>query len=114
MFQTPFSARACSEPLEALRHARTADLIVIDLSHARFDGLRLAARIRSDAETRQTPILGIVESDDRAAMVRALDLGVTDVILRPVDPGELRSARPHPGAPQSLCRRLARPVGRKS
>ncbi len=91
MFQTPFSARACSEPLEALRHARTADLIVIDLSHARFDGLRLAARIRSDAETRQTPILGIVESDDRAAMVRALDLGVTDVILRPVDPGELEA-----------------------
>jgi two-component system cell cycle response regulator len=91
MFRTPFSARACSEPLEALRHARTADLIVIDLTHARFDGLRLAARIRSDAATRQTPILGIVESDDRAAMVRALDLGVTDVILRPVDPGELEA-----------------------
>lgn len=91
MFAAPFSARACSEPLDALRQARTADLIVIDLSHARFDGLRLAARIRSDAETRQTPILGIVESDDRAAMVRALDLGVTDVILRPVDPGELQA-----------------------
>ncbi len=91
MFAAPFRAKACSEPLNALRHARAADLVVIDLTHARFDGLRLAARIRSDADTRQVPILGIVESDDRAAMVRALDLGVTDVILRPVDPGELQA-----------------------
>ena len=91
MFEAPFRAKACSEPLNALRHARASDLVVIDLTHARFDGLRLAARIRSDADTRQTPILGIVESDDRAAMVRALDLGVTDVILRPVDPGELQA-----------------------
>ena len=91
MFEAPFRARLTSEPLDTLRQARTADLVVIDLTTARFDGLRLAARIRSDAETRQTPILGIVNSDDRASMVRALDLGVTDVILRPLDPGEMQA-----------------------
>jgi two-component system cell cycle response regulator len=91
MFEPPLSASVAMEPLETLRRARTADLVVIDLTAARFDGLRLAARIRSDADTRQIPILGIVESDDRAAMVRALDLGVTDVILRPLDPGEMQA-----------------------
>lgn len=89
MIPQPFSVEVCWEPLQALRSARTADLFIIDLTSPRFDGLRLAARTRSDAETRQLPILGIVDSDDRAAMVRALDLGVTDVISRPVDPGEL-------------------------
>lgn len=89
MLPAPLVVEACWEPLEALRKAREADLFIIDLSSPRFDGLRLAARTRSDAETRQLPILGIVEADDRAAMVRALDLGVTDVIARPVDPGEL-------------------------
>ncbi len=91
MYDGPFRAKAFADPINAMRHARTADLVVIDLTHARFDGLRLAARIRSDADTRQVPILGIVESDNRASMVRALDLGVTDVILRPVDPGELQA-----------------------
>jgi two-component system cell cycle response regulator len=89
MLPAPFDAVACWEPLEALRTAREADLLIIDLTSPRFDGLRLAARARSDAETRQLPILAIVENDDRAGMVRALDLGVTDVIFRPVDPGEL-------------------------
>ena len=92
MLPEPFAGQPCWEPLEALREARSADLLIIDLTSPRFDGLRLAARIRSDVETRQLPILGIVETDDRASMVRALDLGVTDVIARPVDPGEL-SAR---------------------
>lgn len=91
MFDAPLHASLATEPLDTLRRARAADLVVIDLTAARFDGLRLAARIRSDAETRQTPILGIVDSDDRAAMVRALDLGVTDVILRPLDPGEMQA-----------------------
>ena len=89
MLPAPFEAQPCWEPLEALRQAREADLLIIDLTSPRFDGLRLAARARSDAQTRQLPILGVVEGDDRTGMVRALDLGVNDVIARPVDPGEL-------------------------
>ena len=89
MLPAPFAVSACADPLDTLRQARGADLLIIDLTSPRFDGLRLAARARSDAETRQLPILGVVEGDDRSGMVRALDLGVTDVIARPVDPGEL-------------------------
>lgn len=88
----PFQAAAHHEPLELLRAAAHADLVVIDLSSPRFDGLRLCARVRSDAATRQLPILAVVDGEDRATMVRALDLGVNDVIFRPIDSGEL-SAR---------------------
>jgi len=80
------------DPRQAIACAEAADLIIVDLSSPQFDGLRLCARIRSDAATRQIPILGIVDELDKRSMVRALDLGVNDVITRPVDPGEL-SAR---------------------
>lgn len=89
MLSAPFDAAPCWDPIEAVHGARAADLLIIDLTSPRFDGLRLSARVRSDVETRQLPILAIVENEDRAGMVRALDLGVTDVISRPVDPGEL-------------------------
>ncbi|MFW5661917.1 MAG: response regulator, partial [Oceanicaulis sp.] len=66
----PFVALPHHEPLEALRAAPHADLVIVDLSSPRFDGLRLCARVRSDAATRQLPILAVVDGEDRAAMVR--------------------------------------------
>mgnify|MGYP002621448621 FL=1 len=66
-----------------------AELVLIDLATARFDALRVCARIRSDVVTRNTPIICVVDADTPQDMVRALDLGVSDVVNRPVDPGEL-------------------------
>jgi len=85
----PFVARAVADPREAAHLAASYDLMIVDVSSPRFDGLRLCARVRSDAATRQLPILAVVEADDRRTMVRALDLGVNDVIARPIDAGEL-------------------------
>ena len=85
-------AHGYGDPRIAISQARHADLVIVDLSSPRFEGLRLCARIRSDVETRQVPLLGVVDEMDKRTMVRALDLGVNDVISRPLDPGEL-SAR---------------------
>ncbi|WP_019962163.1 PleD family two-component system response regulator [Woodsholea maritima] len=67
------------------------DLLVVDLTTPKFDGLRLCARVRSETATRQLPILAIVDGDDSGQMVRALDLGVSDVVTRPVDGSELNA-----------------------
>lgn len=85
----PFIVSALADPREAARLAEGHDLLIVDVSSPSFDGLRLCARVRSDAATRQLPILAVVEADDRRTMVRALDLGVNDVIARPIDGGEL-------------------------
>ncbi|WP_440957238.1 PleD family two-component system response regulator [Oceanicaulis sp. LC35] len=82
-------AHGYGDPKIAISQARHADLVIVDLSSPRFDGLRLCARIRSDVDTRQVPLLGVVDEMDKRTMVRALDLGVNDVISRPLDPGEL-------------------------
>ena len=75
---------------QALPAARgRADLLVINAASRDHDALRLAAQIRSDEATRHLPIIAIVEAADRARMVKALEIGVNDVLTRPVDPEEL-------------------------
>ncbi|WP_323761411.1 PleD family two-component system response regulator [Maricaulis sp.] len=79
-----------NDPATAIAAVRDdADLLIVDLTATDFDGLRLCARIRSDAATRQLPILAVVRPGDVKHAVRALDLGVNDIIQRPVDAGEL-------------------------
>lgn len=67
------------------------DLIVVALTARSFDGKRIIARMRSSAATRHLPILAVVEGHDRAAIVKALELGAHDIIARPVDEDEIRA-----------------------
>jgi two-component system cell cycle response regulator len=110
MLPSGVGAQVFGDPRAAVMAASGADLVIVDLSVPRFDGLRLCARIRSEAATRQVPILGIVDDADRRTMVRALDLGVNDVICRPLDPGEL-SARTNTQLRRKLRRCAARASG---
>lgn len=78
-------------PEEMLDLASTGayDLLIVSLTLQEADGLRLCSQLRSAEATRQTPILAIVEEGDTPRLVRALDMGVNDYLLRPVDRNEL-------------------------
>jgi two-component system cell cycle response regulator len=78
------------DPREAAAklNEKSFDLLVINLVARGFDGLRLCARIRSSETGRAMPILALVDPDNREKIVRALDVGVNDVLLRPVDANE--------------------------
>ncbi|WP_439814751.1 PleD family two-component system response regulator [Zavarzinia sp. CC-PAN008] len=65
------------------------DLVVVSLSLKEHDGLRLCSQMRSSDATRNTPILVLVEDGDSKRLVRALDLGVNDYLIRPIDRNEL-------------------------
>jgi two-component system cell cycle response regulator len=68
------------------------DLMIVSLSNEKLDGLRLCAYFRSLESTRDLPILVIAEPDDEKRAVRALDLGASDIVIKPIDSEEL-SAR---------------------
>lgn len=68
------------------------DLVIVNAAAKTFDGLRFTAALRSEDRSRQLPVLAMVDPDDRGRMVKALEIGVNDILLRPVDPQEL-SAR---------------------
>ena len=78
-------------PAEALFHAAESnyDLLIVSLSLENFDGLRLCSQARSLERTRQVPILAIADADNNARLLRGLEIGVNDYLLRPVDKNEL-------------------------
>jgi len=67
------------------------DLIIISLDLLEHDGLRLCSQLRSYENTRQVPILIVVDPEDNARLMRALDMGVNDYLHRPVDRMELQA-----------------------
>src|SRR5437764_3045347 len=76
---------------EALVSARGGDfdLIVVSLGIRGFDGLRLCSHLRSLAEISNTTILVLVSEGENRKLAQALDMGVNDYLMRPVDRNEL-------------------------
>jgi two-component system cell cycle response regulator len=65
------------------------DLIIVSLSLRDADGLRLCSQVRSLDRARHLPLLIIVEPGDDAPLLKGLDMGVNDYVVRPIDPNEL-------------------------
>ncbi len=64
---------------------KTLDLIIVSLSMTKADGLRICSKLRSYEETRHVPILVMVDDGNTKMLVRALEMGVNDYVVRPVD-----------------------------
>ncbi|MES2906258.1 MAG: PleD family two-component system response regulator [Pseudomonadota bacterium] len=80
-----------TNPQEGLLRASEGvhDLIIVNLGLKDFDGLRLCSQIRSVERLRHLPILIIVEPDEQARLMRGLEMGVNDYLVRPIDRNEL-------------------------
>jgi two-component system cell cycle response regulator len=78
-------------PGEALFKLADADheLVIVSTSLVDHDALRLCSQIRSLERTRMLPILLLADPEEDARLFRALDLGVNDYIVRPIDRNEL-------------------------
>jgi len=80
-----------ADPNQAVFHAADGnyDLLIVSLGLENFDALRLCSQVRSLDRTRNLPILAITEPDNSARMVRGLEIGVNDFLIRPIDKNEL-------------------------
>ncbi len=65
------------------------ELAIVSMSLSDFDPLRACSQMRTLEQARGLPILLIAEDADRPRVVRGLDLGVNDFIMRPVERNEL-------------------------
>ncbi len=65
------------------------DIIVVSLDLAEDKAVALCARLRQSELTRFTPIIVLAEPGEQQRVARALELGVNDYLLRPVDRNEL-------------------------
>jgi two-component system cell cycle response regulator len=80
-----------TDPSEALFRAAEGnyDLLIVSLDLTNFDALRLCSQVRSLDRTRNVPILAVTEPDNTARMLRGLEIGVNDYVMRPIDKNEL-------------------------
>jgi len=65
------------------------ELMVVGMSVAGGDPLRLVSQSRASEQTRQVPILLVADDGDMPRLAKGLDLGANDYILRPIDRNEL-------------------------
>jgi len=67
----------------------TYELVLVSMALGDFDPLRVCSQMRTAELTRTLPIILIAEDDDRPRVMRGLDLGVNDFIMRPIERNEL-------------------------
>jgi EAL domain-containing protein (putative c-di-GMP-specific phosphodiesterase class I)/PleD family two-component response regulator len=77
--------------LEALELLRREDpgVLLLDLMMPHLSGFELLQQIRADHQLRYTPVIVLTAATDAGSKLRALQLGVTDFLSKPVDESEL-------------------------
>lgn len=65
------------------------DCVIVATSLAGYDPLRLCSQLRTLDRTRFVPIILIADEGEDERLVRGLELGVNDYLVRPVDQQEL-------------------------
>jgi putative two-component system response regulator len=81
------------DPVAALESCRQAlpDLILVDYMMPRLNGHEYIAELRRMPKARDVPIVMITAANDTPVRHRALDLGATDFVTKPVDVYEMKA-----------------------
>ncbi|CAA7627118.1 HD-GYP domain-containing protein [Magnetospirillum sp. UT-4] len=84
---------AChADPLAGIAacEAEMPDLVLVDYMMPNMDGHEYVARVRAMPGGRDVPIVMVTAAAERSVRQKALELGVTDFLAKPVDPSEVR------------------------
>ncbi len=61
------------------------DMILLDMSLPKLDGMKVLERIKSDPDLRSIPIIALTNCRADPEIINACDLHVTGFIIKPVD-----------------------------
>jgi len=78
-----------SEAMDTLEQERP-DLLLLDLMMPQVSGFDVLKQLREHPKLKHLPVIILTASSDNKDKLRALDLGATDFLAKPVDPSELR------------------------
>jgi len=80
-----------ADGVEALEKVRDAayDLILLDVMMPRMSGFEVCRKLKSDPETRDTPILMVTALNELGDIERGVECGTDDFISKPVNRLEL-------------------------
>jgi two-component system phosphate regulon response regulator PhoB len=81
-------ANSAEQALAEIRNQLPA-MVLLDLMLPGMSGVVLAKRLRSEARTRELPIIMVTARADEGDRVQGLDLGADDYVTKPFSPKEL-------------------------
>ncbi|MEX0744437.1 MAG: response regulator [Phycisphaeraceae bacterium] len=65
------------------------DVLLLDIYMPRVTGLEILARMRGDPVLKHIPVIVLTSADQAEIKLKALELGASDFLRKPVDPSEL-------------------------
>jgi CheY-like chemotaxis protein len=65
------------------------DVLVLDLELPRLNGFELLRKLRGDRKIGQTPVIVVTADDSEATADAVLYEGANDLVIKPVDAGDL-------------------------
>lgn len=65
------------------------DVVLLDLVMPEVNGFEILAAVRANKDTEQTPVIVLTSAGDTDTKLKALELGATDFLAKPVDPSEV-------------------------
>ena len=65
------------------------DVLLLDLVMPDVDGFEILQTLRQDGELKHLPVIVLTSSDDAQTKLKALQMGATDFLAKPVDASEL-------------------------
>ena len=69
--------------------AHDPHVLLLDIMMPGMDGFQILDLIRDERDNLELPVIVLTGSDDPETKLRALELGATDILSKPVDPSEL-------------------------
>ena len=88
-----YDVRQASDGVEALELIERSepDLILLDITMPRMDGLTLCARLKAHPTRRLIPVVLVTALTDRDSRIRGVEAGADDFLTKPFDAEELRA-----------------------
>jgi putative two-component system response regulator len=77
-----------TKAVEKLRSER-ADIVLLDIMMPEVSGIEILQQVRADAQLAHIPAIILTAVGDARIKQKALELGATDFLTKPVDPSEL-------------------------
>jgi CheY-like chemotaxis protein len=86
-----YAVRTADDGLECLASAeeRKPDLILLDIGMPHMDGMTALGMLKSNPETARIPVVAVSARVGRDQHERVLNAGFSEVLLKPITPGEI-------------------------
>ena len=88
LFDEYLEAPGSAEALEILQQ-QPIELVMCDIVMPGMDGFEFLSRMKSQPEFRDIPVIMLTGQESVEKKIKGLDLGASDYLTKPFDPGEL-------------------------